>query len=545
MAAKRRPPEQKQKRLPAPLGGLNALQSVLATPATDALLLDNFVIRPYGIEIRKGNRTWYNNTFAAEVRTILPYTAVSPANNKLFASTAETIGPIYDITATGAAVPVGQAVSPVTNPDIPGEWHHTMYVTPGGAFLCAVSAGAGYYTYETATGWVRVLLGGGAGQIAFPVADTSTMADLAYVMAWKNRLWFLHRNSPKAYYLPVNQITGQLTAFDFGALLSRGGVLYALSNWTYDAGDGIDDSLIVLGKEGDLLIYKGTDPASINTFGLVGKWFVGRMPAGRRGITQQGGDVWFISEYGVTPLSDHISGRVIDQVSQSAVAKKYNQVLSKAVSSNLDSKYWFLTAFYPEEVLVMGSPFLDPITGTRVSFLQSAATGGWGTMSVVEPLCAAVYEGKFFYGDRLGYVRQGFIGYRDGDNNDSSVVGAEVTARFITGFDDHDSPNANKTATRVRLLGLSDGNPSFHLKLLPEYRLQDIISTISPAALVGSLWDSAVWDSSYWLSGSQTFDRWVGVAAFGKKLALQVAIRGTGATLVTDYEVTYKEGNGL
>lgn len=545
MATNKRPP-QKQLRLPAPLGGLNTIQSVMATPPTDALVFDNFIVAPYGVEIRKGWRYWYDDEFLAEVRTIMSYQAVDPSNNRLFAATAEANGQIYNITATGATAPAVAVVTPAGVPDIPGEWHSTMYVTPGGAFLCAVSAGAGYWTYEAVAGWVQVALGGGAGQVAFPVADTSTMADLAFVMAWKNRLWFLHRNSSKAYYLPTNQITGQLVAFDFGGLLTRGGLTSYLANWTYDSGSGVDDSLVVVSNQGDMLIYQGTDPSSINTFGLKGVWFIGRVPAGRRGFCKMGGDVWMASEYGIIPISDHVSGRVTAPTSESTAAGKFNPTLSAAISSTLGSKYWQLIPYATEELLIVCSPYERASTGTRQSYIQSAATKSWATTTNFDPLCGAVHDGNFYFSDRSNRVCQGFIGYNDGDSFDSAVAGNEVTGRFLTGFYDYGSPNLNKTATRVRLLGMSDGNPAWHVKLHPEYQMNDLLSVGGPAAGGASLWDSALWDSDLWLSGgAETFKGWRGVAAFGKKLALQLVIRGSGATVVTDYEVTFKEGNGL
>jgi len=546
MAANKPIIEQKSVRLPAPLGGLNSLDSVLATPPTDALMLDNFIIRAAGIEIRRGWNYWYDNAFGGEVRTLMSYTAADPSNNKLFAGVESGNGLIFDVSVSAATVPVGADVTPGSAADTPGEWHSTMFSTPTKMYLCAVSAGAGYWTYETTAGWVEVIVGGGAGQIQFPVGDASTLADMAFIMSWKNRLWFVHRSLPKLYYLPTGQIAGQLVAYDVGPLLRHGGKVAALTNWTYDAGSGIDDSLIIIGEQGDVLIYQGYDPASASTFQMRGVWFVGRVPTGRRVAAIQAGDVWIICEYGIIALSDIVSGKVTAPISTSSASGKYNSSIARLVSSTLSSKYWHITPVPSEEVLYCGTPYSSSLTGIRQSLLQSSINRGWSTVTNFDALCSVVHEGAFYFGTRDGYVCKGFVGYRDGDNWDGSSEGDEVTGQFLTGFFDYGSPTKNKILTRVRMLGLVDGEPSVRVAVRKEYEMQTLMSVSAPASLgSGALWDHALWDVATWQSGQLTFNRWIGIAGFGKKLALQVAVRGTGATLLTDYEVTFKEGYGL
>ncbi len=544
MAAKKQS-EIRSTRLPAPLGGLTTAQSVLDTPPSDALYLDNLIPRTYGLELRKGWRYWYDDTFDEEVRTLMQYVGSDPSHRRLFCSTAESNSPIYDVTTTGATAPTVPVLAPIGTPVVPGEWSHTMFVTPGGPYLCTVCAGLGYYVYDNTSGWVNVPIGVGAGTLQFPSLDTTTPADFCFVMVWKNRLWFIKRNSGRAYYLPVNQIAGQLTAFDFGAKLSHGGSLHALINWTYDGGSGIDDSLVVVGDEGDLLIYQGTDPDSADTFGMKGVWFVGRMPVGRRAFAQQGGDVWFISEYGVVPLSDLVSGRFVSSATVISAANKYNPALARYVVASLSQNYWHLTPFPPENVLIMGSPHVSPTTGQRHSFIQNVLNRGWCTTTNFDPLCSIVYDGKLLFGTRNNRLCQGMIGYRDSDNHDSSYTGDEVTGRFIGGFFDLGSPTKNKLVSRVRMLGIGDGQPTMAVAVRPEYDQSQLLSVSSPVVTGGALWDVGVWDLSLWQYPEQTFKRWIGVSAYGKKMSVQAVIRGTGYTLVTDYEVTFKEGYGL
>lgn len=176
---------------------------------------------------------------------------------------------------------------------------------------------------------------------------------------------------------------------------------------------------------------------------------------------------------------------------------------------------------------------------------MNSITKGWSSISNVDPLCAEIFQSQIFFGDRLGFIKLGYFGYRDGDSFDSAVEGNEVTARFMTGFYDFGTPSSNKRVSRIKLLGVSDGKPSYIIKIKSEYDLTELMNADSPVKRSGALWDVALWDVSYWQFPQQTFKAWFGVRGFGKKFSTQLAIRGQGYTLVTDYEVTYEEGNGL
>lgn len=533
---------QQQIRVAVPMGGLNSISSIFSTPETDALILENFVVRPYGLEIRKGWRYWYDDPLPAAVVSLFSYIGSDPASNQLFASTAEAFGPVYDVTTPAAAPPGAAVLTPGSAPDTPGEWHSIMFVTSGGHFLCAVQAGAGYFTYNGAA-WTTVATGGGPGQVSFP--DATTVQDIAYITVWKERLWFIKRNSTNAYYLPVGQITGATALYNFGPLFKRGGNLQLLMNWTYDGGSGMDDSLLVLSDQGDLLIYQGTDPASVDTFSLKGVWYVGIVPPGRRNFALQGGDVWIITEYGVVSISDLVSGRVTTPTSQAENVGKYNPTLAQNVTDTVDQDYWFMAPIPGEEILYVGSPFVNPLYGYRVSYMMNSLTKAWSSTFNLDPYCSHVFNRQFIFGDRDGYIKLGFFGHRDGDNFDSSTTGDEVTAKLASGFFDCGSPTSNKTATRVRLLGLADGVPEYFISVKSEYDIINV-TTGSPApATTGSLWDVGLWDVAVWQFAFNTFKRWFGVSAFGKKLSIQLAIRGSGYVLITDYEVTFKKGNGL
>jgi hypothetical protein len=528
-----------------PIGGLNYVDSMVSMPPQDAWMMDNLIARPFGVEIRKGWQYWVPkaSSFANEVRTLIPFTAQSNANNKLFAAPAITTGAIYDVTNQNVAPTL--ALTPSTQPDIAGEWFYCNYTTPGGGFLCMVAGGAGYYVYSAAGGWVEYPTGTGASKIEFPAGDLTTTKDFCFCWVWKNRLWFLKRSSAVAYYLPINQISGKVASFDFGAQLDHGGALNYATGWTYDSGSGMDDGLIIVSNEGDALLYEGTDPANAATFQLKGVWYLGRSPTGRRSFCQLGGNVLFLTEYGVSSASDMVAGKLHVADLSASVGYKINPKLARIVSQGTTDKYWFLLPYPTEELLLIGTPWINDDVGTRQSFVMNSITNAWSTISEMDILCAEVFQGNFYFGTRTGDVVWGFRNWNDAVSADGVTLGPEVTGRLQGSFQDLGSPVKNKRALRVKIYGFSDSQPSIYVIMKDEYKINELLNTPSPIALASPSWDTSVWDKGIWNSTLGSFRRWIGITGFGKRLSTQLAIRGSGRVLMTDYEVLFETGIGL
>ncbi len=172
-------------------------------------------------------------------------------------------------------------------------------------------------------------------------------------------------------------------------------------------------------------------------------------------------------------------------------------------------------------------------------------TEAWSTFTNIPALCATVHEGAFYFGTPDGRVCQGFVGFRDNDSWDGTVVGDEVIARGQTFFHGLDDDASNHLVTRIRLLGITEGFPAIYITAKSEYAMASSLNVSANPVPVGALWDSALWDSALWGADKLTLSQWFGVAAFGKKLSVQWAVRGAGYTLLTDYEMDYKTGIGL
>jgi hypothetical protein len=564
---------QQQIRFPAPVLGNNTVDNVMSMGPEYSYIANNFVSRPYGLEIRKGYREWLQKgvTLPANIGTLMSFSNPGSTSVKLFACSEDVNNVVYDLSLPNTALPALPYPQPPLTTATPwppttllthmqtgagaqvnGEWSWVNYNTPTTAVLCAQLFGKGYYQYSPLTGWVQVAskitTGAPAArevQFEYPTGTFHDASTMLFVFSFKNRLWFLQGGTGLAFFLPLNSIYGKAGVIDLGQFLQHGGGLAYAVDWTYDSGKGIDDRLIFVGNNGDMVVYEGTDPSSATDWKMIGLWYVGRIPKGRRGFDAYAGDVVIVTEYGVISISDLVSGRITNMMGQSSIAPKVNPTIARAVSTTINEKYWQLVNYPTEELLMLLSPARTLQTSQRFDWAMSHFNRSWTTFTVVEPYTAVLHEGQFIFSDRNGKVYQGFYGPNDNASYDGTVEGDQVTAQFQTGFHDYGTPNSNKRAQRVRILGRSDGHPTYLMKMVPEYDLDDLPTPGGAAVEVDALWNVALWDAVMWQSHAATWKKWFGVSSFGKRLALQAAVRGSGYTLVTDYEITFETGIGL
>ncbi|HZH06912.1 MAG TPA: hypothetical protein VEY69_09580, partial [Lautropia sp.] len=253
----------------APIGGINTISAGGAMPATDCIQAVNLIAAEYGLRTRLGSREWCTGLDAVgnlEVRSILPFTgsAKNGAADRLFACT--TSG-IWNVSSSSAAPLLVLAFSTQSGEAGFGVSHGM--VTSAGHFLLYCDEENGYHVYSESSGtWAKVTMGTAAGQVAAAASTTPASVDPAnfvYVTVFKNRVFFVEKNSARAWYLPAGAVFGGGTTFgvqplNLGQVFKAGGPLVGLWNWTLDAGAGLDDQLVAVSGGGDVAIYAGTDP---------------------------------------------------------------------------------------------------------------------------------------------------------------------------------------------------------------------------------------------------------------------------------------------
>jgi len=296
--------------LPAPVGGWNSRDSLAAMQPIDAVELINWWVTPTDVVVRNG----YSNSvtgITGQVESLMVYNGA--ATSKMFAAAGTSF---YDASSAGA---VGAAVvTGLTN----ARWWYQNITTAGGNYMYTVNGTDKPELYD-GTNWTAI---DGASTPAITGVTTTTLSD---VCLFKNRLWFIQKNTLKVWYLPTNAVGGAASLIDLSAIAQKGGYLIKMGTWTIDAGTGADDLAVFVTSEGEIIVYQGTDPSSVATWSLVGVWQIGS-PLGTRFLFKYAGDDLIMTHDGLFPLSGALqSSRVNPKV---ALSDKIQSAISSAAS---------------------------------------------------------------------------------------------------------------------------------------------------------------------------------------------------------------------
>ena len=528
---------------PAPIGGLNARDALSAMPEGDAVQLVNWVPDAYGVRTRKGFRAWAEG-LGAPVRSLISWFGPSTTYSAAFLSNptampgklfAATDAGIYDVTTRGAAPTLAQALSNTAN----AGWLSTAMLTnTAGAFLLVASEVDGYYHYNGTT-WVKPIQGSGVGEV-----HHVNPALFQHVLVWKRRAWFVEKSSTRAWYLPTDSITGNATSIDFGPLMTNGGHLSYLAKWTIDAGEGIDDFLVAVGSNGDVMVYKGTDPSSVTTFSLVGTWFVGQIPVGRRAVCQYGGDLIIVSAEGVFPMS-YVTrgGAALLQASSKEYTSKIRARIGPVLRSTFTSRGWDLVLHPSERLLMLNVP--DTKGYRNAQFAMNTTLNEWCILQDIPTTCYAMSGGYLLSGTAAGTVQLLFTSFLD--NVPLTDVGGDgIYGIILPAFNQFQSPALEKQFLMLRPHFLAQGIPGVVANITVNYAVSPVQIYPNYATQTAARFDTARFDSSRWGSDAGApFAEWVGVGGVGSAGAALLYTACAGDTVLSAIDYMYSVGGPL
>ena len=487
--------------LSAPVGGWNARDALSEMPATDAVTLENWFPSTTSVDLRNGFSK-HAGGFPSAVETILAYQG--GVTSKIFGIAG---GEIYDATAGGS---VGAAaVTGLTN----SRWQYVNIATPGGNYLWLCNGADSPYTFDGTT-WANPAIAGVTG------------SDLINVNIHKNRLWAIQTGTLKAWYLPVQSIAGTFQALDLSSFCNRGGYLMAMATWTIDAGYGIDDMAVFITSEGEVLIYRGTDPSSATTWALVGVYWIGS-PVGRRCFVKFAGDVLIICQDGVLPLSGALqSSRVQPQV---ALSYKIQRATSEAVTLYGATFGWQLLPFPGANMLFLNVPV--QAGQNQEQYVMNTITKNWCKFTGWSANCWELYNDAPYFGGPT-YIGKAWDGTTD--------LGSAIPANALQAFSYFGNRAQLKRWTMMRPVFEVTGTPTLMSNVNVDFDTSDTTATLSNSNPSGALWDSAIWDSATW-AGSTILKNWQGTTGIGycaaprvKAAAANISIKWMSTDLVME-----------
>lgn len=464
---------------PAPIGGLNLRDSIADMEPTDAVILTNFNADRTSVDLRYGYTQWATG-FPAAVESLMTYSG--GATRKFFAASGTAF---YDATASGA---IGAAVvSGLSN----ARWEYTNVGTPGGYFFFAANGVDNVRLYDGTT-WEMV-----TGVSAHAITGIATTL-LQAPHLFKNRVWFIEKNSLRMWYLPLTAVAGAATVFDMATLFKMGGYLVSMNSWTYDSPADVDHYAAFTSSEGEVVLYKGTDPASATTWTLVGVFRIGRTISPRT-FVKVGSDLVALTADGFFPFSQGITG------DRSNRNKALSDKINKGVNSDFgaySANFGWDVKFHPLGTKVVVNV---PTNMAARQYVMNTNTGAWSMYTGWDAKCFETF------GDKLMFGGSNYVAWCDQSQSDA---GAAIPGDALPAFNYFKS-HQTKRFTMIRPVIQSEGK--LNLLVSMNYDFQATNPTSSPAlsSSGGSPWNTSPWNVSPWQGNLSIKTGWIGVTGTG------------------------------
>ncbi len=469
--------------VPAPTGGWNCRDNIADMDARDALILDNWFPSPTDVMLRKGYDRHVTG-IVDDVESLMPYQNKA-GTNTLFCAAGTSFFNVTNPGVVGAAV-----VSGLTN----AKWQHTNYTnTSGDSYLCCFN-GVDAPRYWNGTSWIVITT------ISTPAITVATPATLDSPWQHQRRLWTIQTGTLKAWYLPVDSVGGAAAALDLSGVARKGGYLVAGNSWTIDAGDGVDDYWAVVTSQGEVIVYRGTDPSSANTWSLVGRWEMGN-PLGKRCLLKYGGDLLYIATDGVWPMAKAlISDRINPKI---AFTDKITNAMNSA-AVNYGSNYgWQLTFYQAGTMLILNVPVSD---GEQEQYVMNTISGAWCRFTDIPAICWGLLNGQAYWGGQ-GAVYKFWDTLSDDDTN--------INADAETAFNYFNDRTQQKRWSMAQPIFQTNGIPQISLGLNIDFDTNEPTSSLSFSPITYGVWDTSLWDSGVWGGSLSVLRNWQSVVGIG------------------------------
>lgn len=486
--------------LPSPTGGLNVRDALAAMPTNYAVVLENWFPARYGLEVRRGWRKHYYDIPTGDVETLLPYNSPD-GTQTLFASCliagdARFINVSAGGTYNALDLTAGIYISP--------RWQFTQIANQTGSYLIAVN-GEDTPQFYNGTVWADLTITASATE--FPDFDPKTFI---HVSQMHRRLWFCERNSTRVWYLPVDEIQGEVKLFDCGEVFPKGGFVQCTISWSVDTGSGMDDQSVFISSRGNVAIFKGFDPDNAPTdFGLVGVYSIGAT-IGRRCSVKFGSDVAILCEDGVLLLSGLLAQSKI--LMQPPITEIIQSRLSQDVDVYNDDFGWALFELPRHNQFYINVPRPEE----QYQYAMNTILNAWTVFTGQKAYHWALFYDEPFFGSE-GFVGQSWIGGVD-DPDPVTGVGTSILTRCLQAFSNFGSPR-QKMWSMARPVFVADQAPRFSAGFNTDYQIGEDYLPIPPFLDTGlvSLWDVAAWDAedALWAGELIAWRKWVSLNDLG------------------------------
>lgn len=492
--------------IPAPTNGwianLNLAQPNAKNPdgtaVSGASVMDNMFPTATSAVLLRGSEL-YATLGAGESPVTALFSYVAGTVEQLFGATADTV---YDITTVlePANVLIGTENDDILGTEdddmigwgstddldvltgqTGGNWVVVQFATAGDIFLRGVNGEDTPFVYDGTTFEVTPAL-------TFAEPDEALDPSiLSYVWAYKQRLWFIQKDSLDAWYLPVDQIGGELIKFPMGGIFGKGGSLLFGATWSNEAGEqgGLSEQMIIVSTEGEVAVYQGSNPADAADWGKVGVYRVGR-PLGNKAHIKAGGDIVIATSVGFVPVSQAVT-RDFAALSPSAVSYPIEVAWNEAVQLRAGAS-WQCEVWANKQMAVVALPSVNQ--QPPAMFIANVRTGAWCRRLNWDGTCLEVFKDRLFFGSVDGRVVEANVSGLD--------QGAPYTGVVVPLFEDYGNPLSLKIVELARAVILAPAMVGEQVSMHADFVVNMPPNPDALPVPVGNQWGNAIWGTSTW-----------------------------------------------
>ena len=460
--------------IPAPTRGWITALPLDQMPDDSAVIMDNYFVNGEEVKVRPGSTLYCNTGEADNVDTLMALETgsvkklLAAVNNKL-----------KDIT-------VPQTPTDVKTGFTSDKWQHTTFNTR----LIMVNGEDTPQIYDGTTSADISLTG---------TSDPKTFANVA---AFKQRLFFVQKNTLTFWYLPVNQIGGAEASYDLSFLATMGGNLVSMFTFSTDTGVGPDDFACFWTSEGEVIVFQGDDPGVAEQWVYIGTYHVGR-PVGLRNNTLFMGRTVILTENGYDFFR---FANVVESVNADMLSAPIRNEITRAHTRFENVFGWQIFSYTHLGQLYVSLPETANETKYQQHVLSyTASPPAWSRYRGWNGRCWEEYEQDAYFGAAGGLVFKA--------NDERSDNGLPIEADILPAFNYFGLRGRRKSFMQARAVFEVQGKLIYSLEFNTDFSRAGQPYQTSTTTAVGTPWGSP-WGSP-WSTPSEISQDWIGVAGMG------------------------------
>ncbi len=322
--------------------------------------------------------------------------------------------------------------------------------------------------------------------ITFPPEFPSlTTSDLIFAWVYKEALYFIEKNSLRAWYLEPDQAGGQLKAYPLNGFFDKGGSLLWGQSWSLASSDqgGLSSQNVFTTTEGESAVFQGISPSDAS-WSMVGTYRVGK-PLGKHGFIRAGGDIVIATDVGYVALSKAVQ---VDfaVLAPNAVSYPIEVAWNEAITQR--GRNWQCEIWPEGQMAIVIPPNSDSVD--PIWFVSNSGTGAWAPFTHWYATCVLSWNGRLFFGSRDGLIIEAMVSGTDS--------GQPFTGIYVPLFSDVGKPSSNKAARMARVECKSRAPINEKVSCLFDFDKTVPSPPNSSVVDTGNEWNNAVWNSSIW-----------------------------------------------